>query len=210
MIKKVLKENYIYFICLFLIIIIFSIIMRSSLHEKILLFDYKIINVVNKIVNNKLTYGFRLLTNFGDIYIPIIILVCIFVFFKNKWFFILQSSSYAFAGLITLISKLLAARPRPVEALIKIPKSYSFPSGHTLTSIVFYVMLIYILSFKIFKNQRKKLLIIMFLFSLCIAFSRIYLGVHYFSDILGGLIISIPCLLLLINIINKNFKDKLY
>ena len=209
MIKKILKENYLNLIILLLIIIVFSIIMRSPLHDQIIEFDYKVMSMVNKVVNNKLTIFFRIITNFGDIYIPIVILVCILIFLKNKWIFILQTSSYAFAGLVTLIAKLMAARPRPIDALIDIPRSYSFPSGHTLTSVVFYVTLIYLLTYKSMRRKRQKLMLLMFAFALLIAVSRVYLGVHYFSDIIGGFIIAFPCMLIIMNVISKNFKSKL-
>ena len=135
--------------------------------------------------------------------------MCILIFLKNKWIFYLQTSCYAIAGIITYISKLLAARPRPVEALIKIPSSYSFPSGHTLTSLVFYFMLVFLLTYKIDKKKRVIYLLLTFVLSLNIAFSRVYLGVHYFSDVLGGIIIAIPCLYLFMNIINKNYSKKI-
>ncbi len=209
MIKKIMKENYLNLIILLLTIIVFSIIMRSPLHDQIIEFDYKVMSMVNKLVNNKLTIFFRIITNFGDIYIPIVILVCILIFLKNKWIFVLQTSSYAFAGLVTLIAKLMAARPRPIDALIDIPKSYSFPSGHTLTSVVFYVTLIYLLTFKSMRRKRQELMLLMFAFALLIAISRVYLGVHYFSDIVGGFIIAFPCMLIIMNVISKNYKSKL-
>ena len=209
MIKKILKENYIYLIIICLMIIVFSIIMRSSLHDKIILFDYKVVNLVNSLLHNKVIFIFKIFTFLGDYYIPCLILVCILAFFKNKWMFLLQGSGYLISGIITYISKLIAARPRPIEALINIPKSYSFPSGHTLTSIVFYCLLIFLLTYHLNGKTRKILLCIGFIFSFFIAMSRIYLGVHYFSDVVGGLLIGIPCLLMCMNIINKNFNNKI-
>ena len=209
MAKKILKENYIYLIVIGLIILITSIIMRSSLHDKIIIFDYKVIELVNSLLNDNIVNTFKILTKFGDIYIPVCILVCILIVLKNKWIFALQASGYALAGIITYFSKLFAGRARPVEALIKIPKSFSFPSGHTLTSIVFYVLLCFLLTYNMDIKKRKIIIFISFLFVSLIASSRIILGVHYFSDVVGGVLIGIPCLLMLFNIISKNFNDKL-
>ena len=209
MIKKILKENYIYLIIICLMMILFSIIMRSSLHDKIILFDYKIINLVNTLLNDKIVNVFKIITFFGDFYIPCTILVCILLFFKNKWVFLLQGSGYLLAGIITYLAKLFVGRARPIEALIEIPKSFSFPSGHTLTSIVFYVLLCFILTYNMSIKKRRILIIITFIFVLLIAASRVYLGVHYISDIIGGVLIGVPVLLMCLNIINKNFSNKL-
>ncbi len=209
MIKKVLRENVVYIVLITIMVVVFSIIMRFSLHDKIILFDYKIINLVNTLLNDKIIKIFKVLTFFGDFYIPCIILVCILIFFKNKWIFLLQTGGYAIAGIITYIAKLCAGRPRPIDALIEIPTSFSFPSGHTLTSIVFYLLLVFILTFNLKNKTRKIILPITFVFVLLIAISRIYLGVHYCSDVIGGVLIGIPCLLMCTNIINKNFRDKL-
>jgi membrane-associated phospholipid phosphatase len=69
----------------------------------------------------------------------------------------LQAGSYLVAGGIAFIVKILAGRERPIEALIEIPFTKSFPSGHTLTSIVFYMMLVYLLTYhykKLFKLEK--------------------------------------------------------
>ncbi len=209
MIKKILKQNYIYLIVISLMIVIFSIIMRSSLHDEIIIFDYNVFAFLRSISTTYLTFIFNVLTNFGDIYIPIIILVCIFIFIKNKWYFYLLTSGYIFSGFITFLSKYLALRPRPIDALITIPKSYSFPSGHTLTSLMFYCLLCYLITNKC-SNKVKLISFIFATILVClIAFSRIYLGVHYFSDVFGGYLIGIPCLMLMINIIENNFKERL-
>ena len=209
MIKKIVKQNYIYFIVILFLIVVFSIIMRSTLHEKIIAFDYEVIDFMRSISNVYLTFIFNILTNFGDYYIPLLIIVCIFIFIHNKWYFTILSSGYLFAGIITYFTKLLASRPRPLEALITIPKSYSFPSGHTLTSLVFYCLLCYILTSKCKKSVKLILFTLTTTLVCLIALSRIYLGVHYFSDVFGGYLIGIPCLMVVINIVEDNFKEKL-
>ena len=209
MIKKIAKENYVYIVLIVIFILVFHIAINSEIHESIIKFDNDFFVAINDFRSNFLTSMFKIFTNFGNIYIPALIIICLFIFKKNKWIGYLQASSYLIAGIITYLSKLLIARPRPLVALIKIPSSYSFPSGHTLTSIVFYIMLAYLLTYKSEKEVRNSFIILATFFSLLIAFSRPYLGVHYLSDILGGMILSIPILLMLINIIDKNFSKKL-
>lgn len=183
--------------------------MNLSIQESIVSFDYKFINFMNRYNNDTISSLFIFITNFGDFYIPLFILFCIFVFVKNKWYFFVESGGYLLAGIITYISKLLASRPRPIEALIKIPSSFSFPSGHTLTSIVFYGLLFYLISIRSSKLVKIISFILALLIICVVAISRIYLGVHYFTDVVGGFIIGIPCLMMIINIIEKNFKEKL-
>ena len=209
MIKKILKENYVYLIVICLMIIILSLIMRSSLNDKIIIFDYKVIDFVKSLLDERLINVFKVLTNFGDFYIPCFILLCLLIFFKNKWIFLIEGCCYLFAGIITYAAKLFAGRARPIEALIDIPKSFSFPSGHTLTSIVFYVLLVFLLTYNIDIRKRRIYIALTYIFVSLIAMSRIYLGVHYFSDVIGGILIGIPCLLMCFNIINKNFDKKL-
>lgn len=84
--------------------------------------------------------------------------------------------------------KPLIARPRPFETnnfinlLITAPKDFSFPSGHTMAS---FAGSFTILSFD------KKIGIVFLLLAIFISFSRLYLYVHYFTDILGGIVIGI-------------------
>ena len=157
MAKKILKENYVYLIIIFLLVIVFSIIMRSSLHDKIILFDKRVIEFVNNNISSGIVNIFKILTRFGGFVIPCIILLLLLLLNKNKWIFLLQGCSYGIAGIVTYFAKLLAARPRPDEAIIKMPSSYSFPSGHTLTSIVFYTMLFYLLTYN---SKHKRLYMI--------------------------------------------------
>lgn len=177
--------------------------MNSSFYDIIITFDKKIISSVSYIVNTYYTNFFSILTNFGDWYIPIVIIVCILLFIKNKTYFYILASGYVFSGLIVFVSKMLTQRPRPGFALIDIPKSFSFPSGHTLTSIVFYITLWYLLSYKSNKKVKITTFILTIMLVLLIGVSRIYLGVHYFSDVIGGIILAIPILTIIFNVTKK-------
>lgn len=177
--------------------------MKSSFYGNIISFDNEVINFMRSKTNVNTTVFFKIITNFGDWYIPLLIILCIFFTFKNKKYFYLVSSCYGLSGLIVLITKLIVRRPRPLEALISIPSSFSFPSGHTLTSIIFYISLWLIITNKSKKSLKVITLILLIIFISMIGISRIYLGVHYFSDVIGGIILSFPLLFIVINIIKK-------
>lgn len=209
MIKKILKESWIYMFIIILLIVSFIVIKNSSIYKYIVNFDYKVIEFFGNINDKRLTTSMSFITNFGDWYIPILIIVCIFLIIKNKWYFYTLSSSYLLSGIVVFITKILVARPRPLEALIKIPSSYSFPSGHTLTSLIFYMTLFYLMTEKSNKLIRITFGLLFCFLIVVVAFSRVCLGVHFFSDVVGGFILGMPCLLCCINIIEKNFKEKL-
>lgn len=84
-----------------------------------------------------------------------------------------------------VLIKNLACRPRPftavegVELLIPPPESFSFPSGHTLSSFAAATVLF---------AANRKFGLAAYLLAVCIAFSRLYLFVHYPTDVLAGLV----------------------
>ena len=92
------------------------------------------------------------------------------------------------AGLLESGLKLIFRRPRPSEALIDLPSSWSFPSGHALGSLVTYGMIAYLLWLWLHDSMRLRSAVVglMAALVLAIGLSRIYFGVHYFSDVMGG------------------------
>ncbi len=208
MIKKIARENWIYILILLCLVIVFYFIKNSNLMSYIQALDNNIIDYLGK-CSSSLFYPMIIITNIGYWYIPVLLTISMLFLFKDKIYFYLNACFYAFAGLLAFLSKIIIARIRPVIALISIPKSFSFPSGHTLTSICFYFMFAYILTINLSKTQRIIYISIFTIVGILVGFSRIYLGVHYFSDVIGGIILSIPCLLMFTNIVNKNFKEVL-
>ena len=95
----------------------------------------------------------------------------------------------ALLGAWTLDSglKLLFQRTRPTWAIVDLPSSFSFPSGHALVSLVTYGMIAYLV-WLVVESPRGKLAVIAGATLLVglIGFSRVYLGVHYFSDVMAG------------------------
>ena len=92
------------------------------------------------------------------------------------------------AGLLNITLKLAFRRPRPVPFFnLSPPETYSFPSGHSLTSAVFFGALAAILTARIRSRRvQAAIWIVSTAMFLLIGLSRIYLGVHYTTDVIAG------------------------
>ncbi|MFD2161981.1 phosphatase PAP2 family protein [Paradesertivirga mongoliensis] len=126
------------------------------------------------------------------------VLFLIFKFKKEALFICLTGCSW----LVSSSIKIIVDRPRPTEDLVRIVEEAnrkSFPSGHVLFYVVFFgflTLLMYHL-----KSIPKTLRAVIGIASLFLIFSvpvsRIYLGAHWFTDVLGGFLLGIACLLTL-------------
>ena len=153
---------------------------------------------------------FLIVTDIGNFYSYFVVmaLAAIFLFMKlRNWKFILQLLGVIIiAGLSNVILKEAIQRERPsLEHMVTI-KSLSYPSGHAMSAMAFYGFLIYLV-FKIKMHRLLRVfLVTLFTFLiLAIGFSRIYLGVHYPSDVAGGFIaglIWVAFCMILFNIID--------
>ena len=126
------------------------------------------------------------------------------IFIKNKKVALTIPTNLLIITSINQILKLIFQRPRPVGYRLLEIGEYSFPSGHAMTSMALYGLLIY-LAYKLVKNKNLKVLFITIsiFMIIIIGVSRIYLGVHYCSDVLVGWSLSIIYLIIYINILKK-------
>ncbi len=146
----------------------------------------------------------KFITNFGGAIFLIGLTVLLIILIKNKK---IGLSIFANLVIITGLNQLLKRilqRPRPTEFRIVEETGYSFPSGHSMVSMAFYGYLIYLI-YKYAKNKYIKWSLIVLLSCLIVGIgtSRIYLGVHYTSDVLGGFLISVSYLVIYISAVNK-------
>ncbi len=100
------------------------------------------------------------------------------------------------SGLFVFFGKLAFHRSRPLTAYY-VEDSFSFPSGHAAFAIALYGFLVYVL-FRHIKQWKYKISILLFgvIVILMIGFSRLYLGVHFLSDVLGGYLLGMFWLLI--------------
>ena len=167
--------------------------------------DILIYNFISHFIKPNITKFFIVITELGD-YIGVFIATIIILVYNHKHNTKRNTSLIillVLCSLYVLISKNIFQRPRPdILQLIDID-GFSFPSGHSTFSIAIYGYLIYLMSKD--NNQWRKCIIItlLTLLIICIGFSRIYLGVHYFSDVLAGFISGLIILNLVLVIENR-------
>jgi undecaprenyl-diphosphatase len=103
---------------------------------------------------------------------------------------ILLLGAMAGDALLVEFFKTIIASPRPLNGII-VETGYSFPSGHTTSSVVFFGILVYI-TWRQWKNLNAKVLAVgLYVSEVCVVgFDRIYLNVHWFSDVLGALFLG--------------------
>ena len=168
---------------------------------------YKFISTY--LMNDNVTKVMKIITWFGSGYCFLTITLLLFILVKNK-----KICFYNLFNLVTVTSlnqllKLILHRPRPDEFQIITETGYSFPSGHSMVSLAFYGYLVYLIYKYINNKHLKRTLIIILSVLICvIGVSRIYLGVHYTSDVLGGFLISFAYLIIYIELVNKFVLEK--
>ena len=162
-----------------------------------------------KIRNDHLTNILTIITNLGGAYALLAITTLLVLIKRNKKTSLFIALNLIFVFLISQVFKFIFRRSRPAEIFLVSATGYSYPSGHMMVSCAFYLYILYLIWITI-KNKVLKiiLLIVTIVLILSIGFSRIYLGVHYFTDVLGGLLLAIAYLMLFLKITNKILVGK--
>ena len=203
-IKKVFIKNYKWIIC-FICLILFLALAEDVFNNEIMNGDvigYKIISTY--LIRDSLTPIFKIITWFGSATCLILLTIILFITIKNKKMGGLVGTNLVIVTILSQALKIIIQRPRPTEYRIINETGYSFPSGHSMVSMAFYGFLIYLI-YKNIKNKYLKisLIVILLLLIAMIGISRIYLGVHYTSDVCAGFLVSLSYLIIYINFANK-------
>ena len=197
------KKYWISIIVLSLIFIVNTILVVSG---KTTWFDNFIYNAVRSLECVFFDKYFIFITKFGNVSVVIGVVSILIMLFRNRYGIMCFLVSFFSAGTNKIIKHIIK-RKRPNGLKLIKQGGYSYPSGHSMISVMLYGYLLY-LAFTRIKNSILKwsCSIILFIFILSIGISRIYVGVHYASDVLGGFTLALIELMLIVKYSNKHFR----
>lgn len=170
---------------------------------------------LSSIRNSTIVGVFFDITLFGEVFVVVFFAVLASLFLWRKrlkkeivalWIALIGGSA------TTYLLKIIIDRPRPIDAVI-LEDSASFPSGHATIAVAFYGFFAYLL-FNNIKNihtsqkYRASIILAGAVLIFLIGFSRLYLGVHYLSDVLAGYLVGLLWLLVGIGYNRRGAKTK--
>ena len=164
-------------------------------------FDQSVMETLHRLASPWLTVTMRLITTSGSGLVAAGIAMGLGV----RWWRQAERRAEVIVLLVTMASgavlgrvlKLIFARPRPqLFPWLTAAGGWSFPSGHTLTAVVLGGLVAWLIGQHLAGKQRAILWVAAGLWAGLVGLSRIYLGVHYPSDVLASLAVGTLCLLL--------------
>ena len=169
--------------------------------------DSSVYSIVTFSKTDFLTGFYKFITFFAsEIMVGLISLVFILIF-KNKRYGVFAIVNAVNIVVLNIVLKLIFMRDRPYDLMIINESGYSFPSGHAMAALGFYGFIIYLIwHFNLRKRAKIIFTILLSILIILIGISRIYLGVHYASDVLAGYMISASYLILYITLISRYLK----
>ncbi|WP_413381059.1 phosphatase PAP2 family protein [Alkalihalobacillus sp. 1P02AB] len=179
--------------------------------KEVLLFDQLFIGLADILSSDHMNQLMVIITDFGSATVLTIgsCLVVVYLLLRREWPNAIMLAALMIGGSgLNLGLKSIFARQRPEEILLYDGFGYSFPSNHAMMSFIFYGFIIYWTQ----QERQKSRTVFMFKFFLAIlilliGFSRIYLGVHYASNVAGGFALAIM-LMVIGDIVKQNIKRR--
>ncbi len=196
-------------IMLFILLLIILEIVEDVFEKEIMKLDIMGYAIVSSLINPSVTPIALVITNLGGAIVVGVLTVISCILIKNKKISFTILLNVVIATILNILLKNIIQRPRPDDFRLISETGYSFPSGHSMVSMAFYGFLIYLLH-KYLKNKKLKVILITFLSILIIfiGISRIYLGVHYTSDVIAGFLISVCYLIVYTSLVKKYIIER--
>ncbi len=183
-------------------IILFIVLVSLLCKEQLNLLDDMVYDAIKKYINPTTTKYVKLITKLCNVF-TIVIVIILIVIFQRKYGILIVLNVVS-TELINVIFKIIFSRSRPSILTLIEEGGYSFPSGHAMASISLYGFLFYLAYKKIKKNSTRFITCLaLLLIIILVGLSRIYLGVHYASDILAGYLLAVAWLIIFIFISDR-------
>lgn len=204
-------------IFLILVMLGFAVLAFFAKQYPYFIFDLKLSLFIQKFNPIWFFWFMMLITFLGNevTVLALVVLMAVYGYFVGKAKVVVMLIFSLFGGLLlSQIFKTIIARPRPNPLLIHqvdtFLKADSFPSGHVLGTVSLYGFLLYIVYTQLKKNLfRRTFIVICTSMIILMGISRIYLGAHWFSDVLGAYLIGFVWLSLMVFIYQRlRFKVK--
>lgn len=174
-----------------LLVYLFVELVDEVLEGETIMFDESVLLYINARSTPLLDSLIPLVTELGGVVMVALVTIAAVALLLNKRRFkdaIIMASSIAGAAALIVILKSIFARDRPSlwEQLV-MESSYSFPSGHSIASSALALTTVYLLRNSKYKNVA---LLLAIPYMVLIGFTRMYLGVHYPTDVIAGWLVS--------------------
>lgn len=171
--------------------------------------DKEIYKLIISIKSDTMTTIFKIITSFASVKFMIIVSIIILLLKKLKhirYFIVLNIINDV---ILNNLLKIIFKRERPIDIMLVEETGYSFPSGHTMIAIIFYGFIIYLINKSSYKKKTKIILnTLLTILILLIGISRIYLGVHFATDVIASYLIGISYLIIFTHFIDKYVTNK--
>lgn len=190
-------------VLIFLLVGLFLITIDNNIVDK------TIYELVISIKSDTVTKIFKIITTFAGIPFMLVIGIVILLLKKLKHKRFLIIANIVNDVILNTILKLTFKRERPLDIMLVEETGYSFPSGHTMIAIIFYGYIIYLIT-KSKYSKKIKIIIntILSVLIFLIGVSRIYLGVHYTTDVIASYLLGISYLIVFTHYTNKYLENK--
>lgn len=174
-----------------LAILLFAKLAEDLIYNELNVFDSTVTNFINRFTSPALTRIMKVITDIGSA--PILIIVALLAFYilyrkhRHYWDSAMVAFSLGGGFLLNEILKFAFHRARPNIARLVEAGGYSFPSGHAMISATFYGFFAYLFWINMSRSNKRYMIVISILILIVlIGISRIYLGVHYPSDVVAA------------------------
>lgn len=186
------------------LVLAYAVDSSGFLHHSLLVFD-GIFN--NYFSNHSFSLGVDILMLMATYLVSPVVMLAVFivlflilVLVHRRYLSAFFLAGLAAGGLIDIVFKLIFERSRPTAALFSVSEpGYSFPSAHALIATVFYGFLGFCFAHA-FRRRWQKITvsILAALIIFLVGVSRVFLGVHWASDVIGGFVVGVVILCLLV------------